>query len=389
MNRAWAKGTEPAAVLVDGSSITIRPVTSDDRSLLADFVNHVSEDALQGRFFSGRDNKDSQVEFLLSSPTVFPLVAIHQGKVVGHAAYYVTSERHAEPSVIIANEYQERGLGTLLLERLAEAASRSGVTVFEALVEPENLRMISVFQDLGFKTSLKAEPGLVRITFPTSYRPEVLEAFDRREGIAAAKAVERFLRPRSIAVIGAGRDPETVGGSLFHNLHSGYKGTIYPVNRSTTLVQSVPAYSSILECPGPVDLAIIIVPAPAVRAVAEECARKGIRSLVVISSGFSEAGPVGVGRQNELLGVCRSNDMRLIGPNCMGLINTDPEVHLNGQFSPYWPPIGRIGFLSQSGALGIAMIDYARRQGLGISSFVSVGNKADVSGNDLIEYLGK
>jgi acetate---CoA ligase (ADP-forming) len=188
-------------------------------------------------------------------------------------------------------------------------------------------------------------------------------------------------------VLGASRRRGTVAGELFHNLlAAGFNGPVYPVNPKTPVVQSVLAYKSVLEVPGPVDLAVLAVPAPLVVQAAEECAAKGVRALVVVSAGFAETGPEGAQRQRELLAVCRAAGMRLIGPNCLGIVNTDPEVSMDATFGPITPQPGRVGFLSQSGALGLAIIDYANALGLGLSSFVSVGNKADISSNDLLSY---
>jgi acetyl coenzyme A synthetase (ADP forming)-like protein len=199
--------------------------------------------------------------------------------------------------------------------------------------------------------------------------------------------MEGLFRPRGVAVIGASRERGTIGGELFRNLiDGGFAGPVYPVNAKAEVVQSVVAYRSVVDCPGPVDLALIVVPASAVVPVARECAQKGVRALVVISAGFAESGEAGAQLQQELLDICREAGMRLVGPNCMGIVNTAPEVNLNAQFTPFRPMPGRIGFLSQSGALGAAIIDHANRLGLGMSTFVSIGNKADISGNDLIEY---
>ena len=204
---------------------------------------------------------------------------------------------------------------------------------------------------------------------------------------SAVAAVKHFFRPRSIAVIGASREKGTIGGELFRNLiEADFNGPVYPVNRRATVVQSVAAYDSVLRCPGPVDLAFIVVPASSVIEVAKECSQKGVRALVVISSGFAETGAEGAALQEELVRVCRESGMRMIGPNCMGIINTDPKVNLNGQFAPYRAIPGRIGFWSQSGALGVAVIDLADRLGIGLSEFVSAGNRADVSGNDIVQY---
>lgn len=203
-------------------------------------------------------------------------------------------------------------------------------------------------------------------------------------GVATLK---HFFRPRSIAVIGASHDRETVGGNLFRNItDADFNGPVYPVNKNATFVQSIAAYKSVLDCPGPVDLAYIAVPAKAVIGAAKECVQKGVRALVIISSGFAETGKEGATLQEELMKFCKESGVRMIGPNCMGIINTDPRIRLNGQIAGYRVMPGKIGFWSQSGALGIAVIDLANKLGIGVAEFVSAGNRADVSGNDVVEY---
>ncbi|HEY7477956.1 MAG TPA: acetate--CoA ligase family protein [Actinomycetota bacterium] len=215
-------------------------------------------------------------------------------------------------------------------------------------------------------------------------------ADDEREAAAAASAVRSFLEARSCAVIGASRDPSSIGGRLFRNLVTQpFGGVVYPVNPKAAVVQGVAAYPSIDDVPGEVELAFVAVPSAHVLEVADACGRKGVQALVVISAGFAEVGPEGAERQRELMSVCRSHGMRLIGPNCMGIANTDPELCLNGTFVSAWPPEGRVGFMSQSGALGLAVMNQAAAMGMGLSSFVSVGNKADISGNDLLAYWGE
>ena len=227
----------------------------------------------------------------------------------------------------------------------------------------------------------------MKVTFPTSIEAETVEAFDRRDAIAAVSAMQKFLKPGGVAVIGASRNHDSIGGMLFKNIvEGGFEGAVFPVNSKAGVVQSVTAYKSVLDCPGPVDLALVVVPARAVVGVAKECAQKGVKGLVVVSSGFAETGKEGAALQQQLVEVCRESGMRLIGPNCMGIVNTDPKVSLNAQFSPFQPKFGRTAFFSQSGALGITVIEHANRQGLGMSSFISVGNRADVSNNDLIQY---
>ncbi len=198
--------------------------------------------------------------------------------------------------------------------------------------------------------------------------------------------LDALFAPRAIAVVGASDRDGSIGGRILRNLiDGGFRGAVYPVNRNRSFVHSVLAYPFLERCPDPVDLAILAVPAAAVPGVAREAERKGVRALVVIAAGFAEASPSGARLQEELLEICRRSGMRLVGPNCMGIVNTDPTVRMNAQFAPVAPAPGSIAFLSQSGALGIAVLDQAARTGLGVSSFVSVGNKADVSGNDLLE----
>lgn len=259
--------------------------------------------------------------------------------------------------------------------------------MFEAEVVAANHTMLHVFRESGFPIEVDATAGQLHVTFPTSFSEEAIKRFEQRETLAAVNALKLFFNPRAVAVVGASRERGTIGGEIFHNLLSyGFKGLVYPVNPSADVIQGVPAYSSIEAIADPVDLAIIIVPAARVVEVAGACGRKGVKALIVISAGFSETGNEGQERQAELLRVCRAAGMRLIGPNCMGIVNTDPAVLLDATFAPGVPPSGRVGFSSQSGALGLAIIEYANSLGLGLSTFVSVGNKADISGNDLLRY---
>jgi acetate---CoA ligase (ADP-forming) len=374
-------------VLKDGSTVTIRPAGAKDRPLLSNFLGSLSEESLVLRFFTGGFDKKGAVEKLLPSSDCFSLIAFRETNIVGQAAYYVEKGNRAEVSVIVADKYQGKGLGTILVGQLAQFANAKGIETFEAMVMPENAKMLDVFKTLGFKAELKAQQGSIGVTFSTSLDPSVIERFERRDAIASESALGNFLKPKSIAVIGASRDPSSIGGELLHNiLEAGFNGPVYPVNDKADVVQSVIAYRSVMDCPGPVDVAIIAVPARVVSAVAKECVQKGVKGIVVVSSGFSEIGKEGAELQDELVEICRESGMRLIGPNCMGIANTDPDVRMNAQFSPLNPRHGRTGFLSQSGALGIAVIDHANNLGLGLSSFISVGNKADISGNDLIQY---
>jgi acetyl coenzyme A synthetase (ADP forming)-like protein len=383
---ARQKQFETDVVLKDGSLVHVRPVNLEDEALLASFIESLTPKTLELRFLHALASKKT-VKELMPRDGQFALLALREDVVIGHAIYTQNLPDKAEHAVVVADAYQNKGLGMILLGQLAQAAIAAGITEFEAYVDPENAPILQVVRELGFPTVLKSEPGCIHITFPTSLLPEALSRFEQREAVAAVAAMEKFFQPRGIAVIGASRQRGGISGELFRNLlATGFQGPVYPVNARTDVVQSVAAYRTVLDCPGPVDLAFIVVPAQAVLTVTRECAQKGVQALVVISAGFAEANQAGSLRQQELVEVCREAGMRLIGPNCMGIVNTDPNVNLNGQFSPYKPMPGKIGFLSQSGALGIAIIDYASRLGLGMSTFVSVGNKADISGNDLVQY---
>ncbi|MEM3799912.1 MAG: GNAT family N-acetyltransferase, partial [Thermoprotei archaeon] len=370
-------------VLADGSTVRVRAASKDDAPLISGFINSLSKESLYRRFhgFSGVNP-----EALIPEGDGRALIALHSGKVIGHAMYRV-ADGNAELAVAVLDSEQGKGLGTILVGMITELAYNDGVEEMEAVVLPENVAMLNVLRNLGFPYTVDVKPGVITVRYPTSKLPEALEAFDKREAIAVRNALKKFLEPASVAVVGASRYRGTVGGELFYNIiQGGYTGVCYPVNRSAKAVQSVPAYPTVKDLPETVDLAVIAVPAQSVIQVAKDCLEKGVKSLVVISSGFAEVGEAGRKLQEELLTLCREAGVRLIGPNCMGVINTDPKISLNAQFSQQKPLQGSLGFLSQSGALGISVIDYTTKLGLGLSSFVSVGNKADISGNDLLEY---
>ncbi len=326
----------------------------------------------------------------ISHLTLLAIEGGSEGNVVGGAQYYRIDQDRAEVSFSVADRLQGHGLGSILLEGLAAAAEARGIHTFVAHVLPENHVMISVFRDSGFDVSIRARPGSIDIEFPTSTTMEAIARFDSRRVEASVNAVRAILEPSTIAVIGASRDPDSIGGRLFHNLIDGeFHGPVYPINPMASVVHGVPAYASLSDVPGPVDVAFIVVPAVHVADAARHAASRRVRGLVVISAGFAETGEDGSSRQRELLEICRAAGMRLIGPNCMGVVNTDPVIRMNGTFGSARPPEGRVGFLSQSGALGLAVMDHASRLGLGLSSFVSVGNKADVDANDLIAFWGR
>jgi acetyl coenzyme A synthetase (ADP forming)-like protein len=377
-------------VLRDGSTVHVREIAPDDRVRMRAFLGLLSKDSRWLRFFSGGPNLDNAADAAagVSYPESYGIVATRgEDRIVAHATYVRAEEDRAEVAFAVADELQGMGIATTLLAHLAEAADADGIGWFEAVVLPENHRMAEVFRESGFTVRTRSVAGMMQLEFPTVLGPDARRRFDEREGVAATAAVRTFLAPPSTAVIGASERPGSVGHETLHNmLRAGYTGRLSAVNPHAGSVLGVPTFRSIGEVSGPVELAVIAVPASSVLAVARECAAKGVKALVVLSAGFGESGASGAERQHLLLDVCRRSGMRLVGPNCLGVINTDPAVRLNATFAPSFPPPGRVGFLSQSGALGLAVIDHAQGLGLGLSSFVSNGNKADISGNDLLEY---
>ena len=289
----------------------------------------------------------------------------------------------AEVAFVVSDEHQGRGIGTVLLEHLAAAARERGITRFVAETLAHNDQMLGVFRAAGFAERTRIEDGVVHVELLIEPTDRARAAIEEREHRAEAASVARLLTPRSVAVIGASRNPDTVGHQVLRNLLAGgFAGPVYPVNPGAEHVASVKAYPTVLDVPGAVDLAVVAVPAAAVLEVVRQCAAKGVAGLVVLSAGFGEVGDVAA--QAELRDLARRNGMRLVGPNCIGVVNT--AIGLDATFSPYAPSPGRIAMQSQSGALGIAILERSARIGLGVSSFVSVGNKADVSGNDLLQY---
>ena len=298
----------------------------------------------------------------------------------------------AEVAFVVADVHQGRGIGSVLLEHLAATARELGITRFEALVLAENTTMLRVFLDAGYQPSRHRDGNEVTLEFDIAATELTQKVMRERELRAESRSIGRLLAPRSVAVIGASADPAKIGNLVVRNLQrSGFTGPIFPVNPHARSVSATLAYSSIAEVPGDVDLAVLAIPAADVGEVVAQCAARGVRGLVVVSAGFGETGTVearaqGVRAQRELVSLARAHGMRVIGPNCLGVINTDPAVALNASLAPVAPLPGRAGFFCHSGALGVAVLGEAVRRGLGVSSFVSAGNRADVSGNDLLQY---
>jgi acyl-CoA synthetase (NDP forming)/GNAT superfamily N-acetyltransferase len=386
----YPREQETDVVLRDGSTVHVRPVRAADKPALRTFLETLSPQSLGFRFFGVPDldwvtawsvDVDYADRFALIAETGTPR------EVISHAAYIRVDDERAEAAFVVADAWQGQGISTILLAHLAAVAEQHGITTLTAQVLPINRAMIDVFHASGFPVDLRSTCEAIEIELPTSLSPDARARFEERDRTSAIATVRHFLAPRSVAVVGASRRQGTIGGELLRNLIAGgFTGAVYPVNARAELVQSLPAHHSVTDVGAPIDLAVVVVPAEQVVAVARECATAGVRALLVISAGFAEVGEVGVRRQHELVEVCRGAGMRLVGPNSLGVLNTAPKVSLNATAVRHRAPSGRVGFLSQSGGLGIAIMETVSRAGVGLSSLVSVGNKADLSVNDVLQY---
>ena len=377
-------------VLRDGGGARIRPIRPGDGGLVKAFFERLGPESRYYRFFQVKHTlADSEIEHFtnVDYDDRMALVALHEGEMIGVGRYDRESGHtdRAEVAFAVIDDHQGRGLGTRLLELLTSYARSHGIRGFRAFVLGENRQMMRVFRNSGYELTRTLDSGVFTVDFPTTDSEESLAAKADHEKRAVAASLLPLFFPRSIAVIGASNEPGSIGGRLFNNILSrGFVGPLYPVNHSARVVRSVRAYSSIGEVPDEVDLAFIVVPQRSVLEVTQECVDAGVRGIVVISAGFSEVGEEGAEEERRLLEIVRESGVRMVGPFCMGLLNTSNAVRMDGTFAPVYPPAGNVAMSSQSGALGIAILDYATRNNIGISQFVSVGNKADVSGNDLV-----
>ncbi|MBI3976962.1 MAG: GNAT family N-acetyltransferase [Chloroflexi bacterium] len=375
------------ALLRDGGQVLIREIEPVDRPAVAALFGRVSPESWQFRFHSAGVRVDADT--IDRATSGHSLVADLDGRIVGLASYYrLRDPRRAEMAIIVEDAEHGRGIGTVLFERLSRDARSEGIRRLLALVLSSNIAMLHLLRDLGFQTRRRFGGDTVEVDVDQRPDPSYVATADARMHVAAVASLEPIFRPRAVAVVGASRRRGTIGHELFRNLLAGgFDGAIYPVNPAARAVAGVRAYPTIAAIPEPVDLAVIAVPAAAVLDVVRECLDAGVRGLVVISAGFAEIGDEGRRRQDELLRLCRTRGARLVGPNCMGILINGPMGTLNTTFAPSLPPPGQVAVISQSGALGIAILEEARRLGIGISAFFSVGNKADLSSNDLIERL--
>jgi acetyl coenzyme A synthetase (ADP forming)-like protein len=379
-------------ILRDGRTLRLRPPRSEDAGALLGFFRSLSERSLYLRFHGFPTLGAKTVEPLLDpdwSERGALLGAFAEDgaeRVVAVANYLrLRDPSAAEAAFAVADEYQRRGIGTRLLEQLAARASGAGIERFVAEVLPDNRDMLGVFEAVGFELAREFEGGEVEVEFPIASTEVYEERVAERDHTAVTASLRPFFEPRTVAVIGASPRHGSIGGELFRNVLAGeFAGAAYPVNRDGEPVAGVRAYTSVEQIPDEVDLAVISLPAEAVLGAAEQALRKGVRALVVISAGFAEIGSEGVKRQERLLAMVRAHGARLIGPNCLGIAVAGPS--LNATFAARSAPRGNIGFSSQSGALGLAFLEATEARGLGLSAFVSIGNKADVSTNDLLEW---
>ena len=381
---------EADVLLRDGRTAHIRPIRPDDREVFVEFYARVSDESKYYRFFSPmprlseRDlDRFTNVDHVGRVAFVLTL----QGQIIAVGRYDVVKPGEAEVAFLVEDQHQGRGIAQLLLEHLAQAGRERGVEKFVAEVLPDNTRMIQTFRDAGYRVVSEYEEGVLQLEFSIDPTDTAIGVMMSREHRAEAASIEKFFKPRSVAVIGASRRQETIGQALVRNLVIGdFAGRVYAVNPTSSAVSGLPTYKTVGDIPDDVDVAIVAVPAEAVQDVVLDCAAKGVHGLVVISSGFAETGEEGRMRQRKLVGLSRSYGLRLIGPNALGIINTAADVSLNASLSPLMPPRGRAGFFCQSGALGTAILEKVYNRGLGLSTFVSAGNRADVSGNDLLQY---
>ena len=383
-------------VLRDGGSIHLRAIRADDRPRLLAHFTGLSPVSVYRRFHGVKKHLTerelthyTELDFVRRVGLVATLLDGGDERIIGVGRFEATTAdaRRAEVAFAVLDEHQGRGIGTALLEHLAVIARDHGVVEFEADVLGENNQMLDVFGASGFRVRRALADGVFRVSFPTEETPEAAAAHDRREREAAARSIAAILAPSSVAIVGASRRPGSIGHALLENvIRRGFRGAIHPINPAAGELAGRRTHPTVAAVGEPVDLAVIAVPAAAVEAAVADCARAGVKGLVVISSGFAETGSEGRAVERRLRDFVRGSGMRMVGPNCLGVLNTDPAVSLNATFADSWPPPGNVAMLTQSGALGLAILDQVQALNVGISSFVSVGNKADVSGNDLISY---
>lgn len=378
-------------VLSDGGTAGLRPIVPSDAQALLDFHGRLSERTRYLRYFGPYPQippRDLERFSTVDHHDRVAFVVLLGDDIVAVARYErIDGGDSAEVAFVVEDSHQSRGLGPILLEHLAAAARERGLRRFVAEVLAENAAMLGVFRAAGYQLTREIEEGVFHLEFAIDPTDESVAVARGREQGAEARSVHNLLHPGSVAVIGASTDADKIGYAVLGNLLAAdFAGPVFPVNAEHRSVRGVRAYRSVLDIPDPVDLAVVAVPAASMDEVMDACLAKGVKALVVISAGFGEAGPDGQSAEQRLVTEARAHGMRVVGPNALGVVNNDPAVRLNATLAPVLPGTGRTGFFCQSGALGTAILAGAASRGLGLSTFVSAGNRADVSGNDLLQY---
>ncbi len=387
----YPKWWEADVVLSDGGTVHLRPIVPTDADELLAFHGRMSERTRYLRYFGAYPQippRDLERFTTVDHHDRVAFIATLGDHIIAVARYErIDDTDSAEVAFVVEDAHQHRGLGPILLEHLAAAARERRIRTFVAEVLAENSAMLGVFRAAGYQVARAMEEGVFHLEFAIDPTEKSVAVARSREQAAEARSVHNLLHPRSVALIGASADPDKIGYAVLGNLlRADFTGPVFPVNADRRAVRGVRAYPSVLDIPDPVDLAVVAVPAAGIDDVMDACLAKGVKALVVISSGFGETGPHGESAERRLVEEARAHGMRVIGPNALGVINTDPGIRLNATLAPRIPGRGRTGFFCQSGALGITILADATTRGLGLSTFVSAGNRADVSGNDLLQY---
>jgi acetate---CoA ligase (ADP-forming) len=382
-------------VLKDGTTVHVRPIRPDDGQRLLGMWSRTSAESRRLRFLGPFNLDEHNVHrFTDLDPALqYAVVATRgrgeQERIVAVARYERDPDQldHAEFAALVQDDEQGRGLGTVLVRTVAMAAEEAGITSLSGDILSDNVRMLNLVRELGLEFTSGSDSGVVRSDLETNITDRFLDVVDKQERAAAQAALKRFFRPERVAVVGASRNRHAIGGLVLNNLlRGGFGGVVYPVNPNAAYVQSVAAYPTLSDCPEVPDLAIICVPAALVNDVVDEAGALGVAAVCVVSSGFAELDGAGKALQDDLVARARAYGLRVVGPNGMGLLNGAADVRMNATFSTTFPRPGRVSMSSQSGALGLAVLEHVDALGLGIATFVSVGNKADISANDLLMY---
>lgn len=387
----YRRDWEAYVVLRDGSVAHVRPITPGDADALRRFHDAQSEESVYLRFFAPlRHLSDRDVERFthVDNDSRVALVATVGEDIIGIARYdRLDDPSDAEVAFNISDHYQGRGVGSVLLEHLAAIATEAGVQRFVADVLPQNRKMMKVFTDAGYQVAHHFDDGVIAVEFRIEPTDESQAVQLAREHRAEAQSMHAVLSPSSIAVIGVSRRPDAIGSIVLDNvIDAGFTGQIHVVNSEADTVRGLRAHRRVSDIGEPIDLAVVAVPAEAVLDVVDDCAAAGVRTLLVVSTGFAEAGPEGEARQEALLHRARTAGIRVIGPNSLGLVNTTPDIRLDATLARRLPGNGTLGLFAQSGGLGLSLLAASDQRGLGISVFASAGNRIDVSGNDVMRY---